>query len=606
MSSISFIDTVLMLASLLVAIGILSSLVATRFGAPLILVFLGLGMLMGEDGPGGIHFSDYHLTYLIGSTALAIILFDGGLHTRLRAARGAFAPALLLSTGGVLVTAALTGTLAHFLLGIGWTEGLLLGAAVASTDAAAVFFLLRAGGLQLRRRVGATLEIESGTNDPVAVFLVILLVGLIARDGGAWEWSILSDLARQAVLGTGLGITGGFAIVLALNRLALPPGLHGALAVTLAVLIYSLTAAAGGSGFLAVYLAGLVTGNRPVRGLPNTMVFLSTTTWLCQIGMFLVLGLLISPSALVGVWLPGLTIALFLIVVGRPVAVWLCLTPFGFTTREKSFVAWVGLRGAVSIFMASIPMLAGLPNAQLYFNIAFCVVLVSLLVQGWTITSAARRLDIALARTTRPVTRTELDLPGQADRELVGYPLLADSPAAAGDTVLPGWATLVLVVRGEDIFNPIDAGRLVPGDYAYLVAPTTRVAELDRLFRPFGETSLREAAAVGEFRFNGGALLGVLAELYGLPLTGAQMSMTVADLFASRFDDEPEENDSIAFGEATLVARKVTNGRVAIAGLRLPPEEASPALPRTLRQALAARVPLHLVARYLDRLSARR
>ncbi len=605
MTSISFIDTVLMLASLLVAVGILSSLVATRFGAPLILVFLALGMLMGEEGPGGIRFADYRLAYLIGSTALAIILFDGGVHTRLRAARGAFAPALLLSTGGVAITAGLTGALAHFLLGIGWTEGLLLGAAVASTDAAAVFFLLRAGGLQLRRRVGATLEIESGTNDPVAVFLVILLVDLLASGGGVWEWTILSDLARQAVLGTGLGVTGGFAIVLALNRLALPAGLHGALVVTLAVLIYSLTAAAGGSGFLAVYLAGLITGNRPVRGLPNTMVFLSTTTWLCQIGMFLVLGLLITPTALASVWLPGLTIAIFLIAVGRPLAVWLCLTPFGFTTREKTFISWVGLRGAVSIFMASIPMLAGLPNAQLYFNVAFCVVLVSLLVQGWTIRTAARRLDIALARTSRPVTRTELDLPGQADRELVGYPLVADSPAAAGDTVLPGWATLVLVVRGDDILNPVDAGRLVPGDYAYLVAPTTRVAELDRLFRPFGETSLREAASVGEFRFNGGAVLGILSELYGLPVTGPQMTMTVADLFASRFDDEPEENDSIAFGEASLVARKVSDGRVAVAGLRLPPEEAAPDLPGSLRQALAKRIPAAMLKNYFARLRHR-
>lgn len=597
MASIGFINTILMLAALVVAVGILSSLVATRFGAPLILVFLAIGMLVGEDGPGGIHFSDYRLTYLIGSTALAVILFDGGLQTRMRAARGAFSPALLLSTVGVLVTTGLTGAVAHLLLPLSWTEGFLLGAAVASTDAAAVFFLLRAGGLQLRRRIGATLEIESGTNDPVAVFLVMVLLELVMARHEGWDWVIATNLARQLVLGAGLGVAGGFGIVWCLNRLSLPTGLNGPFVATVAVLIYALTAAADGSGFLAVYLAGLVTGNRPVRGLPNTQGFLSAATWLCQIGMFLVLGLLITPSALIDVAIPGIVISAFLIIVGRPLAVWLCLTPFGFTRREKGFISWVGLRGAVSIFLATIPMLVGVPHAQIYFDIAFFVVLVSLLVQGWTITAAARRLDIALARTVRPVTRTELDLPGQIEREMVGYPLLADSPAAAGDTVLPGWAVPVLVVRGADVLNPLDAGRLVPGDYAYLVVPTQRVPELDRLFRPFGETSFREAASVGEFRFNGNAVLGLLAELYGLPISGEQMNMTVAELFAARFDDEPEENDAIAFGEATMIARRVTNGKVAVAGLRLPPEEAAPVLPRTLWHAAATRAGLDRLPR---------
>ncbi len=387
MASIGFVDTVLMFGALLIAIGILSSLVATRFGAPLLLVFLVIGMLVGEDGPGGLAFGDYQLTYLIGSVSLAIILFDGGLRTRVRAARGAFRPAVLLATVGVLVTTGLTGLVAVYLLKLSLLQGLLVGATIASTDAAAVFFLLRAGGMQLKRRVGATLEIESGTNDPIALFLVLFLTEAVLSGGSGLGWPLLGDLAGQAAIGGVIGVGGGLAIAWCLNKLDLPSGLHPPFVVTMAVLIYGVSANLHGSGFLAVYLAGLVVGNRPVRAFPAVLSFHDAATWLCQIVMFLVLGLLVSPERLIDVLVPALGVAAFLIVFGRPLAVWLCLTPFGFSRREKLFVSWVGLRGAVSIFLAAVPTLAGVPHADVYFNIAFVVVLVSLIVQGWTITT---------------------------------------------------------------------------------------------------------------------------------------------------------------------------------------------------------------------------
>src|SRR6266436_3957586 len=326
MAALDTVSLTIMFAALLVLAGILSSLVALRFGAPLLLVFLMVGMLAGESGPGGIKFDDVRTTYLVGAVALALILFDGGLRTRLATFRSALAPSLVLATIGVLLTAALTAPVVRLLLGFDWIESLLVGAVVSSTDAAAVFLLIHARGLRLRPRVGATLEIESGTNDPFAIFLTVALV----------EMALAAFGVAQAV--------------------------HA-------------------SGFLAVYLAGLIIGNRPTRAHSGVIAFLDAATWLAQIVMFVLLGLLAWPSRLIGHVMPGLAVAAVLTFFARPLAVFLCLAPFRFSWREKTFVSWVGLRGAVSIFLASIPLLVGMRDALIFFDIGFVVVLVSLLVQ---------------------------------------------------------------------------------------------------------------------------------------------------------------------------------------------------------------------------------
>ncbi len=290
MASIGYANALILVGAALAVLGVFSSLVASRIGAPLLLVFLVVGLLAGEEGPGGIQFNDFYSTYIVGSAALAIVLFDGGLRTRFAAFRGAFYPAISLASVGVILTAILVGVLASFLLKLSWLEGLLIGAIVASTDAAAVFFLLRAGGQQLKRRVGATLEMESGTNDPIAVFMTILLVQIILASGQISVGAVALAVAREAILGTVLGVGGGFAISLALNRISLPSGLHPLLVVASALFIYALTAVIGGSGFLAVYLAGIVLGNRPVRAFASITTFHDTLTWLCQIAMFIMLG----------------------------------------------------------------------------------------------------------------------------------------------------------------------------------------------------------------------------------------------------------------------------------------------------------------------------
>jgi potassium/hydrogen antiporter len=561
-------DIWMLVGGLLLLAGILSSLIATRFGAPLLLVFLVIGMLAGEDGPGGIVFSNYHLTYALGSLALAVILFDGGLRTRLSQVRGALAPAATLATLGVVVTAALTGLAARFLLDLEWVPALLIGAVVASTDAAAVFFLLRANGLHLQRRVGATLEVESGSNDPMAVFLTLLMVSLALSPDGLAPLPLLMSLLQQLGVGALLGLLGGLLLAQALNRLALPAGLHPVLAVSSAIALVPLTNLLGGSGFLAVYIAGLVVGNRPVRAFANVLSVQDAATWLAQMLMFLVLGLLVTPSRLLEAALPALGIAAFLMFVARPVAVALCLWPFKFPRREVAFVSWVGLRGAVGIFLASVPMLVGLENAQLYFNVGFVVVLTSLLVQGWTLSLAAFQLKVAVPRRDPPSRRVELDLPGQLEHEMVGYRVAPDCALLSGRGRLPGWARPVLVVRAGDVMAPTDAGPPQAEDYAYYLAPPGRVIRLDWLFAEASEAREAERELFGEFTLPGDVPLGPLADFYGLKLSPRLQSRSAAELFAERYDEQPQIGDSLDIGEARLVVRDLVEERVSRVGLK--------------------------------------
>jgi len=557
----------ILLGSLLVLAGILSSLVALRFGAPLLLVFLLVGMAAGEAGPLGLKFDDVRVAYTIGAVALGLILFDGGLRTRFATFRNVIWPAGMLATLGVLVTAALTAPAAKFVLGLGWTESLLMGAAVASTDAAAVFFLLHARGLRLRPRVNATLEVESGINDPVAIFLTIVLVEILLVGDKAWS-TIAALLARELLFGGVLGYAGGRAIVFVLNRLELPQGLHAPFVATAAVVIFGLAAVAHGSGFLAVYIAGLVVGNSSTRAHNTVVAFLDAATWLAQIAMFVVLGLLSWPERLPGTFLPALAVAATLMLVARPAAVFLCLAPFQFSLREKVFMSWVGLRGAVGIFIASIPLLVGLPKGPLYFDVGFIVVLASLMIQGWTIAPAARWLGISFPRSEPLPRRVELDLPGQLELEIVGYPVAANSPYLRRG-LLPSWARPTLVVRDQKILGPAEADPVRPGDYVYLLAPPEKAQALDRFFVSMPPPARPDPLLLGDFFVTGDHTLGELADIYGLIVAPEQKGTTLADHFATHRRRTPRPGDTLPLGEIVLVVHQVTDGRVVSVGLRL-------------------------------------
>jgi cell volume regulation protein A len=573
MGSLDAVSIGILLGALLVLLGILSSLIAMRFGAPLLLVFLVLGMLSGQSGLG-LEFDDVRTTYVVGSIALALILFDGGLRTRFATFRSVLAPAATLATVGVLLTAAITAPIAALAFDLRWIEALLVGAVVASTDAAAVFFLIHARGLRLRPRVGATLEVESGSNDPFAVLLTMLLVEFLSVGDQSWR-HILAVLSEQAFLGAIIGIVGGRAMVFVLNRLALAQGLHAPFVASSALVIFGLAAVVHASGFLAVYLAGLVVGNQPTRAHNTVVVFLDAVTWLAQIVMFVLLGLLVWPLRLMtNIW-PALTVAVTLMLIARPLAVALCLAPFPFTWREKAFVSWVGLRGAVGIFLASIPLLVGLPKAYLYFDIAFVAVLASLLVQGWTIAWAARRLHVALPRHDPLPRRVELDLPGQLAQEIVGYPVSANSPYLKRG-LLPSWARPTLIVRKEKILSPVEADPIRQGDYVYLLAPPEKAQALDRFFVDMAPPAAPDPRLLGDFFISGDVTLGALAEIYGLAIAPEAAGISLASYFNEELERAPREGDVVPLGTIALVAHRVTDGRASTIGLRLAEEEEQP------------------------------
>jgi cell volume regulation protein A len=381
----------ILLGSALVLLSIFAGLFSARFGAPLLLVFLGLGMLAGAEGPGGILFRDFHAAYLIGSIGLAIILFDGGLRTDPDDFRRALWPSLALATIGVIITAAVVGAAAALLFTTSWTGG----AIVAPTDVAAVSALLHLRRLELRARVAAILEVESGINDPISVLLTVLLVDLLLAPAPVAGSRIAALLAQEVAGGAVFGIGGGYLLLALINRLEATSGLYPILALAGATALFGAAQTVGASGFLAVYLAGLILGSHRHRATQVINQAFDAFAWLSQIVLFLMLGLLVTPRALVPTLGPSLVVAAVLMLVARPLAVVLCLFPFRCASREIAFISWVGLRGAVPIFLAIIPVLAGLADAATFFGVTFIIVLTSLIVQGWTVATAARMLDLA-------------------------------------------------------------------------------------------------------------------------------------------------------------------------------------------------------------------
>lgn len=396
----NFVNVPLLAASVVVFACLVFGLFSARIGLSFLLVFLVAGMLVGEDGPGGYQFDDFGLSFWVGNVALAVILLDGGLRTPYSTFRTGLKPSLALATVGVLLTALITGAAAVYLLGVDWIQGLLLGAVVGSTDAAAVFSLLKTSKVTLNERVSATLQIESGTNDPMAVYLTLALIALaLARPRDSSAVQMLSlNFAQQFVIGGLLGAAGALGAEFVLRRLPTEAdgGLLALLLVSAGLAVFSAAGVLGGSGFLAVYLFGLMVGNRMRHMLAPALSAMDGYAWLSQAGMFLLLGLLVTPSAVLDVALPALGVAAVLMLVARPIAVWACLAPFRFNRNEVWFISWVGLRGAVPIVLAVFPLMAGVQNAMLLFNVAFMVVLTSLLLQGTTLAWAGQKLSVAL------------------------------------------------------------------------------------------------------------------------------------------------------------------------------------------------------------------
>ncbi len=563
----------ILVGALLLLVSIVASDISSRMGAPLLLVFLALGMLAGEDGPGGIRFDNFDVAYLVGTLALAVIIFDGGMRTRREMFRVALWPAASLATLGVLVTAGLLGTFAAWMLGLHWMQGLLLGAIVGSTDAAAVFSLLRHAGTGLKERVEATLEMESASNDPMAIFLTVALLELLATGYGEINAAVLVSFAQQFGLGALLGLAGGALLVWLINRLTLATGLYPLLAMSGGLFVFAVTAQLGGSGFLAVFLAGLMLGNSRVQAAQNILRVHDGLAWLSQIVLFLILGLLLTPSELLDVATPAIAIAAFLMLVARPAAVALCLLPFRFPWREQFFISWVGLRGAVPVVLALFPLLYGADHARLYFNVAFFIVLISLLLQGWTIAPAARWLRLEVPPTTEPLQRVTLDIPGHFEHEILCYEVKPKSAIAGrtyGELELPADKQVMAVMRDgvPELLRPELEFRA--GDYVYVLARPTSLGRLSMLFDPHVEPDrLEEHRYFGDFVLNGDAVAGELAAVYGFAIPASAADKTLARYLDESFRGRVVVGDRVGLGSAELVVREIEDGKVTRIGLRL-------------------------------------
>ncbi|QCZ94866.1 potassium/proton antiporter [Salinimonas iocasae] len=512
------VDFEILIAALLLFAGILSSKLSPRLGLPMLVIFLLVGMLAGEAGIGGIQFDDAQTAHALGTLALAVILFDGGLQTSLSAIKLAWKPASLLSTLGVAITAGITGVAAAYILGIPLLVGLLLGAIVGSTDAAAVFSILRSAGIHIKPRLKATLEIESASNDPMAIFLVVGLLQLITNQMQPGpDLAIL--FAKQMGIGAVTGLIVGWLAIKMINRIQLiAAGLYPVLIAVCGALAFGVSATLGGSGFLSTFIAGVIIGNSRFVFQQATFLFMDGLAWLSQIAMFVMLGLLVNPPLLLEVWAEGLVIAIILVFVARPLAVAPLLALTGFNRREISLVSWVGLRGSVPIILAIFPLLFGIEEAGLVFNVVFFVVLLSATVQGSTLPWAAKKLKLTQAPPDCPVKKLEVPSLGGVNADIVEI-TLNERSRVCGFTLaalpLPIGVNIAMIVRGDEVLPPEENTSLEAGDHLFITLEPQLRSYLDALFAAKDE-AVREGLH-GTACFAGSTSLGSLALFYDAP-----------------------------------------------------------------------------------------
>ena len=457
---------------------------------------------------------------------------------------------------------------------------MLIGAIVAPTDAAAVSALLHLRRLELRARIAAILEIEFGINDPISVLLAVLLVNLLVAPAPLPASHIVALLAREVVGGAAFGIGGGYLLLALVNRLEATSGLYPILALGGGTALFGAAQSAGASGFLAAYLAGLILGSHRHRATQVINQAFDAFAWLSQIVLFLMLGLLVKPSALVPILGPSLVVAAVLMVVARPAAVALCLLPFRYTAPEIAFLSWVGLRGAVPIFLAIIPVLAGLPDAAMFFGVAFIVVLISLILQGWTVAAAARMFDLD-APPLQQASRLDIDLPGRLGDEntVAGYRVEARCRAASKPVEalpLPPTASVLVVIWDGIARSAASAPPLAAGDYVLALARPADLALLDRVFGPRPERSRADdRGLLGEFAFDGTTTLAAIAHLYD-PAAAAVGAVTLAEFLASRFGGTPAVGDRTRFGSVELIVRDMQGDAITQVGVELEPAPVHP------------------------------
>lgn len=506
-----------LVGAVLIFASIMASTLSARLGVPLLLLFLIVGMLAGEQGILGIEFSQYGLANFVGQAALACILLDGGLRTSFKSFRVGLKPAITLATWGVLVTVLVLGVFVTWLLDVDWRFGLLMAAIVGSTDAAAVFSLLRNGGVKLNDRVQATLELESGANDPLAILLVTGLIALNVDPAGQTVFGFLVLLLQQLGFGLGMGLLFGYLLSRLLPKIHLAEGMYAILILSAGLAVFAATNLVGGSGFLAVYLTGVLIGNHKVRSTEHVMRVMDSFAWLSQAVLFVVLGLLVTPSNVLNVWYYSVAIAAFMIFVARPIAVYTSVKPFKFKDREIGFISWVGLRGAVPITLAILPVMAGIDNAFMLFDIAFGVVVLSLILQGTTIPTMANLFKVRIPTNKDPKEENEVWVSDKASITLYEFEAQSGAfaigrhPMAISKGISPDEISVFALVRGQQIVVVDENTKLKFGDSVWYAMRGNHASKIAKIFN---DTTL-DRKAIDDFY--GDWLLSPSVKLEDLP-----------------------------------------------------------------------------------------
>ena len=565
-----------LITALLLFVSVVATRVSAKLGMPLLLVFLAVGMLAGEEGIGGITFDNYVAANTIGQLALAVILLDGGLRTNLSSFRIALKPSAVLASYGVIATVLLLGVFATLFLGVDWKHGMLMAAIVGSTDAGAVFSLLRNSGVRLNSRVMATLELESGCNDPMAILMVSALIMMILQPAEAGPLAISLMLVKQLGLGLILGWIAGKVLARMLAKIRLADGLYALLVASGGLMLFASTNLLGGSGFLAVYLAGVFIGNSHTRAIEHVFNVMDGLAWLAQASMFLVLGLLVTPSRLLEHGIDAIVIAVFLTLVARPIAVWSGLKFFRYTKRETAYISWVGLRGAVPITLAIMPLTMGVPQSELLFEVAFAVVILSLLIQGSTISVVAHLLKVVLPPRPEPLFQREIWLADDLAVSLQSFKVGENSDAENShpdvmtrDPKFNEGRLFALIRHGETVQVDMQT-KMTAGDIAWYVLPENKGNAFAEQFSARSDTA-SEQQFYGEFILNPNIRVGDLALAYGLHLNDVTAEQTLVELFIKQFGSVPVSGDRIQLEGFEVTVKELDElSQIKTFGLKIP------------------------------------
>lgn len=580
-----------LVGALLIFASIMASTLSARLGVPLLLLFLAVGVLAGEQGILGIEFSQYNIANFVGQAALACILLDGGLRTSFKSFRVGLKPAITLATWGVLATVMVLGVFVTWLLGVDWRVGMLMAAIVGSTDAAAVFSLLRNGGVKLNDRVQATLELESGANDPLAILLVTGLIALNVDPAGQTALAFLGLLFQQLSVGLGMGLLFGYLLSRLLPKVHLAEGMYAILILSAGLSVFAATNLLGGSGFLAVYLAGVLIGNYKVRSTEHVMRVMDSFAWLSQAVLFVVLGLLVTPSNVINVWHYSVAIAAFMILIARPIAVYTSVKPFKFKDREIGFISWVGLRGAVPITLAILPIMAGIDEAFLLFDIAFGVVVLSLILQGTTIPIMANLFKVRIPNNKDPKEENEVWVSDKASITLYEFEVKSGAfaigrhPMGISKRISPDEISVFALVRGQQVMVVEEDTKLKFGDSVWYAMRGNYASKIAKIFNDttldrkaiddfYGDWLLSPSVKLGDLPFFTGVMTSdsLVEKLKSKPEdpSKSMWQQTVAEYVKGSLGTAPVSGDTVAINdEWSLVVKEVDDkGKLRTIGLK--------------------------------------